>query len=190
MERIPECVSVEVDDPAQIATEAEEMVTRIQQRLLESDEGLAALSRRLALALDDCLANWPIRKACNFLAFQDLWRNVRFHLEDVSFDADPSVLFSPGEALRRSVLQHAYPFAADGTSSSNSAFVMRVDGALSSEHTMDALKNVTDQLFLEFFRQVEPRFDPANALPLVRVVPLIQHETNAACTTYMHCYTT
>lgn len=165
------------EDPANVAAEAELLASRVTKHLLESEQGLAALSVRLAAALDDALLNWPIQKKCIFLDFQDFWKNVRFAVEDVSFDASPAIMFTPGEAVRHSVLKHVFPFPADGIQ--ESGFSMRVDAALLGAETLDVMKNLFDRLFLEFFRHVEPRFDPSAPVPLVRVAPAIQSEVTA-----------
>ncbi len=165
------------NDATAVATAAEDTSTRITQRLLGSEEGLSALMKRVENALDQCLAAVPVRQPCSYSAFCDLWRNVRCKVEDLSFDTDPALIFAPGEAVRRSLLRHVFPFAADGVAAGQ-PFAARVDAVLSAEDTLDVLNNVTQQLFALYFERVQDKFDPAHALPLIRVVPLVQSESS------------
>ncbi len=161
---------------AATASAAEATAQRVAQHALESEEGLAALMRRLHAALEECLSAVPIRQPCSHAAFADLWRNVRCKLEDLSFDSDPALLFAPGEAARRSLLRHAFPFSADGVGAGQ-PFAARVEAVLSAEGTLDVLNGVTQRLFDVYLERIRDKFDPAVVLPLIRVVPLVQGES-------------
>jgi hypothetical protein len=163
-------------DAAATAEAAEAVARRITEHALASDEGLAALAKRLHAALEECLSAVPIRQPCSWAAFGDLWRNVRCKLEDLSFDSDPALIFAPGEAVRRSLLRHAFPFSADGVSAAQ-PFAARVEAVLSGEGTLDVLNGVTQRLFGVYLERIRDKFDPATVLPLIRVVPLVQGES-------------
>jgi hypothetical protein len=164
---------VDSSDVASVASAAEDLASRISEKLLESEDGLSLLCARLQRSLEDCLAAWTVRQPCSFSAYADLWRNVRFQTEEISREDG---LFAPGEAVRRSILSHAFPFSATGVSNEQ-PLVARVDAALSSETTLDVLSDMLERLFATYLQQVANKFDSANVLPLLRVAPLVQSES-------------
>ena len=170
----------ESNDASEIAQNAESLVKEITDRFLTLDSGLKELHFNLSTALEQCLANWPIRKTCSFLEFQDLWRNVRYQIEEISAnELSPEMLFTSGEAVRKSLMRHAFPFSTNLSNSDEESSVLqkRVEAELSAEVTFDLLKNLTDDFFVEYFFTIEPRFNPEKSLPLVRVVPLVQADS-------------
>ncbi len=82
-------------DVASVAAAAEELASRISDRLVSSEDGLSKMVLHVQNALDQCLAHWTVRQPCSFSAFTDLWRNVRYQAEDISMDA--SIMVAPGE---------------------------------------------------------------------------------------------
>lgn len=173
---------VKSQDPAKEAAAAEELATRMMQHLLEHEDGLAALALRLRAILENILhQHWPVRRPCSLREYQDLWRNVRAALEDYAGSLqEQSSLPDAAQAVRSSVLKHCFPFSADGALKANdTGLAHRVDAALSQEAALNALNSVSSLLFQSYFDAIASKFDPAAPVPLVRIVPLVQAESNS-----------